>query len=189
MARIRGGRGQVKIQVKGLKRLLHNLKELPKRVARKVLRDALFKATDPVYKDMRAGAKTGQDTGALYKSIGRRAKTYAKSGSAVVVVGPRTKQKKIRKGGKVVGVKLAGWARGLKGLPAVPTKYAHLVEFGTARHAQPRLGIIHPGSRPRAFVRPAWDKNKKRMEAIAKKLLWDGIQREAKKLHRGKSSA
>ena len=36
-------------------------------------------------------------------------------------------------------------------------KIAHLVEFGTAPHAQPRRGIMHPGASPKPFFRPAFD--------------------------------
>jgi len=39
-------------------------------------------------------------------------------------------------------------------------KIAHLVEFGTAPHAQPRRGIMHPGARPKPFFRPAFDSTK-----------------------------
>lgn len=39
-------------------------------------------------------------------------------------------------------------------------KIAHLVEFGTAPHAQPRRGIMHPGARPKPFIRPAFDATK-----------------------------
>lgn len=39
-------------------------------------------------------------------------------------------------------------------------KIAHLVEFGTAPHAQPRRGIMHPGARPKPFFRPAFDATK-----------------------------
>lgn len=39
-------------------------------------------------------------------------------------------------------------------------KIAHLVEFGTAPHAQPRRGIMHPGARPKPFFRPAFETTK-----------------------------
>lgn len=39
-------------------------------------------------------------------------------------------------------------------------KIAHLVEFGTAPHAQPRRGIMHPGARPFPFFRPAFEATK-----------------------------
>lgn len=37
-----------------------------------------------------------------------------------------------------------------------PVKYAHLLEFGTAPHFQPKRGIMHPGTRPRPFLTPAF---------------------------------
>lgn len=40
------------------------------------------------------------------------------------------------------------------------TNVAHLVEFGTAPHAQPRRGIMHPGAKPYPFMRPAFERNK-----------------------------
>lgn len=39
-------------------------------------------------------------------------------------------------------------------------KIAHLVEFGTAPHYQPRRGILHPGARPKPFFRPAYESTK-----------------------------
>lgn len=37
-----------------------------------------------------------------------------------------------------------------------PVKYAHLLEFGTAPHYQPGRGVMHPGTRPRPFLGPAY---------------------------------
>lgn len=39
-------------------------------------------------------------------------------------------------------------------------RIAHLVEFGTRPHAQPRRRIIHPGARPSPFFRPAFEAHK-----------------------------
>jgi HK97 gp10 family phage protein len=39
-------------------------------------------------------------------------------------------------------------------------KISHLVEFGTRPHAQPRRGIMHPGARPKPFMRPAFESTK-----------------------------
>lgn len=36
-------------------------------------------------------------------------------------------------------------------------KIAHLLEFGTAPHAQPKRGNYHPGARPFPFFRPAFE--------------------------------
>lgn len=41
----------------------------------------------------------------------------------------------------------------------VPSAYSHLVEYGTAPHWQPNRfgGIMHPGARPKPWLRPALD--------------------------------
>jgi HK97 gp10 family phage protein len=41
-----------------------------------------------------------------------------------------------------------------------PVSYAHLVEFGTAPHVQPKRGIVHPGTRPMPFMEPAYHATK-----------------------------
>jgi HK97 gp10 family phage protein len=42
-----------------------------------------------------------------------------------------------------------------------PSSYAHFVEFGTAPHWQPNRfgGIMHPGARPKPFLRPAYEQH------------------------------
>lgn len=45
-------------------------------------------------------------------------------------------------------------------------KLGHLVEFGTAPHFQPGLGILHPGATPHPFMRPAFESTKQ--EAVDK---------------------
>ena len=39
-------------------------------------------------------------------------------------------------------------------------KIAHLVEFGTSPHDQPRRGIRHPGARPKPFFTTAFESTK-----------------------------
>ena len=60
------------------------------------------------------------------------------------------------------------------------TNVAHLVEFGTRPHLQPRRGIYHPGARPKPFLRPAYEHQKIHvMEILAaeiRKLLKDFIK-------------
>ena len=40
-------------------------------------------------------------------------------------------------------------------------RIAHLVEFGTAPHYQPRRGRMHPGARPRRFFTRAFESTKR----------------------------
>jgi hypothetical protein len=60
-------------------------------------------------------------------------------------------------------------------------KIAHLLEFGTAPHDQPRRGIRHPGARPFPFFRPAFETTKEgaiaRLAAGVRNLLISRISR------------
>jgi hypothetical protein len=59
---------------------------------------------------------------------------------------------------------------------------AHLVEFGTAPHWQPRYrgGWMHPGARPYPFARPAFEQHKDLAVKIYVEHLWKEIQRQAR---------
>lgn len=82
--------------------------------------------------------------GFLRRSIGGRVKSYRRGLKIIYVIGPRRGFKRPRPGtGKLDN----------------PTRYAHLVEYGT----------VH--SRQNAFMRPAWDlKHRAVMMAIARVL-------------------
>lgn len=43
---------------------------------------------------------------------------------------------------------------------------AHLVEFGTAPHWQPNRHVMHPGARPKPFLRPAFEEMKGEVVAV-----------------------
>jgi HK97 gp10 family phage protein len=178
----KGGKAQIRFRVTGLQPVLRALAALPNAVANKVLRVALEKVSKPVLEDAKAKASKSKDTGALRASLSRRAKTYRRTGTSIVVVGPRTKWEKSRKKGSEGIEKLAGWARGFGDKPDVPTKYAHLVEFGTAPHYQPKLRRQHPGTKAKPFMEPAWRQNKDRVNAALRAEILAGIEREAKKL-------
>lgn len=55
-------------------------------------------------------------------------------------------------------------------------KLAHLVEFGTAPHWQPKRGIMHPGARPFPFMRPAFEQTKNEVVDEVGKRVWRRIQ-------------
>lgn len=54
-------------------------------------------------------------------------------------------------------------------------KLAHLVEFGTAPHAQPNRGIMHPGARPFPFFRPAFEETKEGVGMSVGASVWTRI--------------
>jgi HK97 gp10 family phage protein len=117
-------------------------------------------------KAIRAGAKSPReaakrmaprDSGLLARSISVRIGTNRKTGAVYAVVGPKR---------GVIARKKAGAL-----LPGRPSKYAHLVEFGTRPHSlasgdklarrtqagrQASGGRRHPGAKPHPFLAPAW---------------------------------
>lgn len=164
------------IRIEGLKELDRKLKNLGPRVLRKVVRSASSKAMTPVLKDAKQRAKAIKDTGLLSKSLGRKTKTYTRTGTVTVNVGPRkgfkqevTRRTKLPDGRVIVRKETAN-----------PANYAHLVELGTAPHSIGRRGT-HPGTRPRPFLRPALDTNEYTVLAIYRRELAAGVIREAKK--------
>lgn len=120
-----------------------------------------------------AKARAPKRSGALKQSIGIKSQkgTRGKT-AALAIVGARVKVQKAVKP-----------LRGKKKVIARPAKYAHLVEKGTKAHAG------HPGTKPRPFLRPAFDAVKTQALAAAAKVIAAEIQkvidRAAAKLARG----
>lgn len=49
---------------------------------------------------------------------------------------------------------------------------AHLVEFGTAPHWQPKRNRLHPGARPKPFATPAFEETKDDAVALLGRKTW-----------------
>lgn len=97
--------------------------------------------------------------GVLAKSLGIKTKRYRRSGTVVVVMGPRP-------GFRVPVVdRKTGKTRIVD-----PQRYSHLVERGTET------------TRKQPFMRPAWDGGKAEAMKTYAKAIIDGFDREAKKL-------
>lgn len=61
---------------------------------------------------------------------------------------------------------------------------AHLVEFGTAPHFQPELNRMHPGARPKPFMRSAFEQNKEGAVKIFADTIGPAIEKQADRLAR-----
>lgn len=131
---------------------------------RTILRNALTKASKPVVAAAQAGVHEDR-TGQLRRSLGAVTRSYRNA--IVVVMGPR------RGFDTVVVSRFTG-----KAMRVDPAKYAHLVEFGTAAHWQPKLNWMHPGARPKPFLRPAWDAKQSEAERILVEQIDAGIEKE-----------
>lgn len=101
------------VQVHGVGELLAKLRDLDKRVRRKILRKAVNEPSKIVLAAMKA--KVPVETGLLRKSLGRKVKVWG-NGVAFFIVGPRRGFK------KQVKTKLG------KMMHRNPSKYAHLAD-------------------------------------------------------------
>lgn len=123
------------ISVEGGQELIAALDRLEKGVAKKALRKGVTKGAQALAKDAKSRVRT--KTKLLKKAIGSRVKVYG-SGIVNAVIGPRrgfktdkkTKKRVITRFARIVGKKRNG-----KVIYQNPTKYSHLVEFGT-RHSK-----------------------------------------------------
>ncbi len=165
----------------GDKALERKLKQLPDDIFRKTTRKAAAMSMTPVAKEARQRARAVADTGTLARSIGKRTKTYRRSGVVVTIVGPR---KGFR---ELVGTRLNPFTRAFRTGEATrkvfrdPLKYAHLVEFmvrpHTIRKALGFMTVRHPGFAGRPFMRPSLDNNKGRVLSIFKTQIRAGLER------------
>ena len=118
--------------------LSRNITQLTQKIANKLNAQAVREAAKPI-RDLMRDIAPRQETpwgGTLQSSIDMTVRT--KKGVTTAYVGPRTK---IR---KPIKLSTKGKSKGQVQI-AIPTRYAHLQEFGSSR--QPA----------RPFVRPAWD--------------------------------
>lgn len=163
------------INVNGEREIVRALRKLDDRLVRRVMRKAVRAGANPIVRTARQNVP--RSTGLLRKSLGTKVKTY-NNGTIVAIIGPRT-----------------GFKQLVNGKPRNPTKYAHLVEFGTKAHLIGRAGIYfrvlrewvggpieHPGSTGTRFLTRAFQFNQRgSRRAMSKKALQE-IEKEAQKL-------
>jgi len=144
--------------IKGLDELAKFLSELPVKVEKNIMRGALRSGMNVVKESAKANAPVGEPS-----SYGRRYyKGYAGALRDSIRVGSTAR------GGRVTGTVKAG-GKTKNGSDAF---YAHMIEYGTQAHLiKGRKGgmltingkkyrqVMHPGTAPRAFMRPALDSN------------------------------
>lgn len=136
----------------------------------KVVKTAVRKAAKPVLNDMRSRAPKSPDGGgSLRKSIKLKVRGYKRNGFVVGMVG--VSRTKYQARGKMIQ----------------PSKYAHLVEYGTKAHGPKKAAFMVSsqgaffgrkvsGVAPRPFVRPAFDSKKSGMENDTRRLIGAGIK-------------
>ena len=164
----------VTAKVEGIKPLLKRLRQFPDRTQRRVLRPAVTKASTPIVKKARKLAPVGeglrpggQPRKHLAKTITKtRAKLSRRTGTVLVVIGPEKGQ----------------------------APHSHLVHDGTAPHKivltkplqlgrvvlPPGFTIQHPGAKANPFLANAAAATKSQSEAILRREIGRGIEKQAR---------
>ncbi len=157
--------------------LLNALAVLPEKIFRKVVRRATNKAMTPVLKAARR--LVSRRSGTLRKSLGKLTRVYPRRKTITTLVGPRS-----------------GYISPTSGSRA--GEYGNILEHGAGPHeiilGKPLflagIGLIwgekvmHPGTSPRPFLRPALSSNKAKAIGIFTKSVREGIEKETKALAR-----
>lgn len=157
------------VSLQNTPQVLSLLESVIAKAKKSVVKKAVTAAGKVLVKDMRKRVKRRR--GWLRKSIRARVKVKKGGVGGYVVVGPGRRAKGIVVDGREIQ----------------PTKYAHLVEGGTAPHhigagamssvarlrgmAAMKVGARHPGAKARPFVEPAIrSKGPEMVEAMVKKI-------------------
>lgn len=164
------------VRIDGLAELQRNLDELPAKIEQNILRGALRAGANVIADEARRLVPV--QSGQLKESIRISVRQIRGRIVATVKAGGRFK---VYKGGNAIKGALYKTDRGPGSVDYHAPFYAHLVEFGTARHwIKPRnrkslfiAGLLreaadHPGARPKPFMRPAFDsKSRAAIDAMA----------------------
>lgn len=158
-------------QIRGLKELQRALKELPKRVGNKVVRNAT-----------RAGAQVIRIE--AQKNLASRAKASPESIKSVIE--QVATKGRIRQGAIFhVGAKSSRFWLNILEQGAAPhvirTKKKKVLSSGMTVYGK---RVNHPGIRPRPWLRPAFDAHQAEALGVIGKELWRGIKLEAAKLNK-----
>lgn len=173
-------RAEIRIDSSSLKGLLTLMEHIDTKVKREGLKNALKAAGKIVV--AAAIRRVSMKHRVLQNALDIREKVVLKSAAqySYAVIGPRRR----------AGVKIGK-------LEHIPTKYAHFVEYGTAAHpigegdvtnevlltrkdkSYKATGKMHPGGRPKPYLRPAWDETKDQALNIIAAILGETIDKGA----------
>lgn len=173
-------RAEIRIDSSSLKGLLTLMEHINTKVKREGLKNALQTAGKIVV--AAAMRRVSIKYRVLYDALDIREKVVLKNSEqyAYAVIGPR------RRAGRKIGK-----------FERIPTKYAHFVEYGTAAHPigagdvtnevlltrkdknYKAEGKMHPGGRPKPYLRPAWDETKDKALNIIATILGETIDKGA----------
>lgn len=163
----------MQIKPSELAKLQKQFDRLVTRTRQRVVSKAVRETMKPVLSDARSRVPQG-GTGTLRQATKLKVKGYRRNGFVVGIVG------------------VSNMSKVVNGRKVQPSKYAHLVEYGTQAHSVKKAKVMTNGSQvfgkhvrgapARPFLRPAFDGNRKSMERDVRKRIGRGIESIAKGL-------
>lgn len=148
------GKSTVSAEVRGVKETMEALRDVERKVGKKILRQASRKAMTPILRE--AKRRAPRRTGALKKALGIKQKVY-RGGTVVTRIG-------VRKGNDLT-LQVVGRDGTPRTIVVKPSRYAHLVEFGDA------------DTRAQPYLRPAWDAARGALPDRLAEEIRDGLKR------------
>jgi hypothetical protein len=147
-------------------------KGLPEALKNRVMAKSVNAALKPVVRSAKKfltmTSRRNKRTGLLRKSINLKVKKYP-SGVIFGAAGPDK---------ETIGY--------LNGRKQWPNKYAHLVEFGTQPHFQPKANRWHKGSKAKSFLETGYGAVKSEVLNIIEESVKNELEKEVKKLNKAK---
>jgi len=175
--------GCMSLKLEGAGELIRELENLPGKIVRRVMRNALRKAGG-FFADA-AQSRVPSETGLLRQSIGlSKPKWYASSGTMFVAAGPRRGYRRAvsrtARGLRFLGPRASEAAEKLGASIRNPVHYAHLVEGGRKSFIGHfgRATFVNPAVPARPFMARAFAATKAAMEITLRSELAAGIERE-----------
>lgn len=162
-----------KIKPSEFQKIRRKFTKLVEKTQNKVITKAVRETMKPVLADARTKIPGG-GTGMLKKATKLKVKGYRRNGIVVGIVG------------------ISRMSKEINGENVTPSKYAHLVEYGTKAHGPKKKKIMSngkmvfgkkvKGTSARPFIRPAFDNNKAGMNRNVRLKISQGIASIAKGL-------
>jgi HK97 gp10 family phage protein len=146
---------KIGFEVTGFAELHRKLRLMPKNIQRNTVKRAVRAGAKPVIAAMKATVPVGE-TRNLQKSIGKREKSYVRSSTFFIVIGPRTQ-----------APKHFGF-------------HGHWLEYGTGMRYT-KSGAYRGFITATHFMERAWATTEDIAKGIIMTKLWDGVRREAEK--------
>lgn len=161
-------------KITGLQALQSKLKRMPAEV-RSAARQALAESADEIVATMKSLAPVSPTGSHGWQPGMLRSSIQATFGDGSV---PKYAAFRARRGRRPININDPDLSVTITAGDSF-VRYAHLVEFGTRPHFQPKRGRMHPGTKAQPFFYPAYRAHRKRVKARITRAINRAVKRLA----------